>query len=226
MMKYSVGLAWCLLLGVSVAPASGDTLNTYLTTASQLLSEYSAPYSGPYGLVTTNLLADGRASVTFLGQVYSLSTVEAIFFRPFGSVALNVNASAFSVGFGCITYWGRVADCSDTGPINTQFGTFNLSITDLSRSPDLDGLAWVELYLTNESGTWATAADVLALNSNGYDVMAGVLAVRWSGFPPPVLGQAAGSPPPSAVPEPTTILLLLSGAGLALCRSVGRERRR
>jgi hypothetical protein len=90
------------------------------------------------------------------------------------------------------------------------FGNFNLSIDDFDGYTH--SASTISFDLTDNSGTWASASNVLALNGNGYDAAAhvfvttapanasnGALATGFAGN---------GTTPPPSVPEPGTLALL------------------
>ncbi|MEJ2365629.1 MAG: hypothetical protein P8017_13305 [Deltaproteobacteria bacterium] len=142
------------------------------------------------------------------GQLYVLSAAST------GGPALNVNATSFTAT--------ATASFNSGGPISATIvynatipglGTFNVEAY-LPAPNDLP-----EAYtflLTNNSGTWASAAYVLVANSSGFD--AGATLFDCSGYSSAFVGE--GSP----VPMPPSALLL--GSGLLGLSAVGWRRRR
>ena len=128
-------------------------------------------FTGPYGTVTITLLTSTTATVTFTsntvaGNIYLFGGAQA--------VDLNVNATTFTVG--AVT--GTNAGTGFTpGPLTAGgsqnvdgLGTFNLSIDSFdgfTHSADT-----VSFTLTDTSGTWASAANVITNNSSGFDAAA------------------------------------------------------
>lgn len=144
--------------------AKADLFSSDINTPNDAISGFT----GPYATVDVNLTSATTASITFTslvqnGNIYLFGGVNA--------VDLNVNASSFTVG----TITGSNAGTGFTpGPLSNGgsgnvdgLGTFNLTINSF------DGFTHssdeVTFDLTNTGGTWASAADVLALNSNGFD---------------------------------------------------------
>jgi hypothetical protein len=148
--------------GINTSATFTSTLNVGNTAISG--------FTGPYGTVSITLINPSTATVTFhsntvAGNVY--------LFGDGGSVALNVNAATFSVSNIVGTNSGTgfhpgpytVGSGNDDG-----FGHFNLKITSF------DGFTHaasnITFTLTNTSGTWASASQVLAFNANGFDAAA------------------------------------------------------
>jgi hypothetical protein len=144
-----------------------DAFTSSLGTGNPAISGFA----GPYGTVTVTLVNSTTATITFTsntkaGNIY--------LFGDGGSVAVNVNASTFTVsnitgsnsgtGFTPGPYTFAGAGTED------GFGSFNLTINSFdgfTHSSDT-----ISFTVTNTSGTWASAADVLAFNANGFDAAA------------------------------------------------------
>jgi len=122
-------------------------------------------YTGPYATATVDLNSDGTATITFTsltnsGNIYLMGDG--------GSAAVNVNATTFTVG----TITGTNSGTGFTpGPYSTSsgnsdgFGSFNLSIDSFdgfTSSADT-----ISFTLTNTSGTWSSASQVLIANASG-----------------------------------------------------------
>src|SRR5438093_1547564 len=161
-LKIASSMIGCVL-ALTVLPARAITYT--LDTGNSAISGYP----GPYGTVDVSLDGSGTiATITF--------TANSGFLFGDGSTAgLNVNASAFTVG----TPTGM--NLKSTGNNSPQwlssgqadgFGNFNL----LLDSNDGYGQATSSLSftVTDTSGTWATAADVLTPNPNNARVVAHV----------------------------------------------------
>jgi VPDSG-CTERM motif len=149
------------IAGVGLQQAKADTISFNLTVS-------NFGFTGPYASVTVNRTSTTMATITFT----SLTNSGNIYLMGDGStVALNVNATTFTCG----TVTGSNAGTGFTpGPYTTNiaagqqvdgFGKFNFTIDSF------DGYTHtsdnVSFTLTNTSGTWATASDVLKANANG-----------------------------------------------------------
>jgi hypothetical protein len=175
---------------------------------------------GPYGKVTVKLTSSTTATVTFKaftdgGYCYS--------FGGHGAVGLNVNAGTFSVG--AVTGTNSHAG-SSPGPYKVTsnqnedgFGRFNLNINSF------DGFAHsatkVTFTLTDTSGTWASAANVLTGNVSGYEAAARVFATH-NYHAACDTGFAANSP--VVTPEPDSLALLGLGMAVTLVGFSQRQR--
>jgi protein with PEP-CTERM/exosortase system signal len=178
-------------LGLHQAKAYDSTLNALNISG----------YPGPYGSVHIDLVNSTTASVTF--------TAAAGYELVDGSIAdLNVNASSFTVT-------NLSSDFSfQTGSQQVDgWGRFNLTISAQNAAT---GYHTVTFTLTNTSGTWASADDVLTLNNNGYQEAA---HVRVAGTTTTAFATEVRSP--NGVPDGGTTVMLL---GMAL-GALGMTRR-
>ena len=179
-------------------------------------------FTGPYGTVTITLVNSTTATVTFTSNTVNGNIY---LFGDGGSVALNVNATTFSVsnitgsnaGTGFTPGpWTQVAAGNEDG-----FGDFNLRISSFdgfTHSSDT-----ISFTLTNVSGTWASDADVLAFNADGFDAAAHIFVTT---SPANASNSAlatgfAGEGPGTNVPDGGTTVMLL---GVAL-GALGMARR-
>jgi hypothetical protein len=206
--------AW---LQLSSGQARADTISFDLSVGNPAISGYT----GPYAKVTIDRINSTTANVTFSsytvgGNVY--------LFGDGGSVALNVNASSFTLSNikGTNPTGGGFQSWSLVGTGSGQedgFGNMNAQITSF------DGFAHatnkMTLTVTDVSGTWASASNVLAPNAGGTTAAAhiyvtsspatqsnGALATGYAGN---------GSNSGNVVPEPSSIALGLVGlVGLGL----------
>jgi hypothetical protein len=162
----TVKMAASLAIGTAalIAQSARGDMTTYdLNTGNSAISGYS----GSYGSVTVDLTSSTSATITFTsdtvgGNIY--------LFGDGGTVGVNVNASSWTLG----TITGNNSGTGFTlgGPFSSGgsgnedgFGSFNQTINTFdgfTHSSDT-----VSFTLTDTSGTWANAADVLAANSNG-----------------------------------------------------------
>ena len=186
-----MALSLLMAVNASAVPISTDAFDLGVPN-----SGISA-YPGPYASVTIDLNTATTATITF----QALTTGGYDYY--FGSAQMadvNVNAADFSSD---VTF---AADKNADG-----FGKFNFTYD----GPDGAG-NWLTTFsfdLTNLSGTWADAADVLTPNASGWTAAAHIFVLT-AGAPQTdgaiVTGFAANGAPPQ-VPEPGTILLLGSG---------------
>jgi hypothetical protein len=215
--KYSMLVA-AVCTAFTMQSVKADLFTSSIGTPNDAIS----PFPGPYATVDVNLTSSTTASITFTslvqgGNIYLFGGVNA--------VDLNVNASSFTVG----TITGSNAGTGFTpGPLSNSgsgnvdgLGTFNLTIRSFdgfTHSSDT-----VTFDLTNAGGTWASAADVLAFNSNGFDA---AMHVFVTSSPANASNGAiatgfAGEGPQGHVPDSgaTAALLGLGLAGLAGLRA-------
>ena len=170
-------------------------------------------FTGPYGTVTINLTDSKHASVTFTSNTVNNNIY---LFGGVNAVALNVNATTFSTSnfVGANSGTGFTpGGYTNTGAGNVDgFGSFNLTIRSFdgfTHSADT-----VSFTLTNVSGTWASADDVLTGNAGGFDAAAHIFVTA---FPANASNSAlatgfAGEGPQGQVPDGGTTVMLLGAA--------------
>lgn len=205
-------LAGLALIGAPAAQAAPIVYQ--LTAPNTALS----PYSGPYADVTVDLTTGTTATITFSSNTVAGNTY---LFGDGSSVDVNVNATSWTIGSISSSNGGTgftPGTFSDGGSLNVDsFGVFNQTVDDFdgfSHAADT-----VSFVLTNTSGSWASAADVLGANSDGFWAAAHVFVCADSGSG---CDQSAGALVTgfAAVPEPSTLALLLMGVtALAAHRS-------
>lgn len=215
--------AVALLLSMGASRAAADQVNYTISAPNTALS----PYSGPYANVNVNLTSSTTATITFT----SLTTDGYIFlFGSTGAVDVNVNASSWTVGTITATngaagfpYPGNAGPVTSGGSGNvSDFGTFNQTFNSF------DGFqhssTTITFTLTNTGGTWASAADVLTDNADGYlGAIHGFVCDASDCSSVIVTGFAGdGNTPP--VPEPASIALF--GSGLMTLAGMIRKRRK
>jgi hypothetical protein len=164
-------VGWGFLVGISGAAMadslSCDGTNQFLSTVTvpnTALSDSGFP--APYGEICVTLLTSTTATI-------EAETSAADYWMGGASALdLNVNATSFNA---LITSFGATGPTGGpTGPFSfpgsgnvSGFGQFDFRISDF------DGFTHatssLDVSLTNTAGTWATAADVLALNDKGFD---------------------------------------------------------
>ncbi len=160
-MKYAVAVL-IGIAGLGLQQAKADTVTYYLAVGNTGISTYS----GPYASVTVNRTSGMTATITFT----SLTNSGNIYLMGDGSsVAVNVNATSWTLG----TITGSNAGAGfSPGPYSNSgsrqvdgFGVLNQTITSF------DGFthssSTITFSLTNTSGKWASAAQVLIANASG-----------------------------------------------------------
>jgi len=171
-------------------------------------------FQGPYGTVTITLVNNTTATVTFTSNTVAGNIY---LFGDGGSVALNVNATTFTVG----PVLGTNAGTGFTpGPLTAHIGsqnvdglgTFNLSIDSFDGFTHTSDT--VTFTLTDVSGTWASAANVITNNSSGFDAAAHIFVTT---SPANASNSAlatgfAGEGPQTNVPDGGTTVMLLGAA--------------
>jgi len=167
--------------------AKADQVNYTLTTAND-----SGLGTGPFGTVNVNLTVPNMATITF-------TAAPGYLFVDGGSVAVNVNASTWLIG----TFTSNGDPVSDDGAGNEDgFGSFNQKVSMQNSS---NGASIISFVLTNTSGTWLTAANVLAFNLQNWLVAAHIqIATGLTGF--------AAGPNGGTVPDGGTTVMLLGAA--------------
>jgi hypothetical protein len=171
-------------------------------------------FTGPYGTVTITLVNSTTATVTFTSNTVAGNIY---LFGDGSSVALNVNATTFSVS----GISGSNAGTGFTpGPYTLAgagnvdgFGSFNLRINSFdgfTHSSDT-----ITFTLTNTSGTWASAADVLAFNADGFDAAAHIFVTTSpaNAANGAIVTGFAGEGPGSVPDGGTTVMLLGAALG-------------
>lgn len=168
--------------------AKADQVNYTLTNAND-----SGLGTGPYGTVNVNLTAPNMATITF-------TAASGYLFVDGGSVAVNVNSNAWTIG----TFNSNGDPVFDAGVGNEDgFGSFNQKVSMQNSS---NGASIISFVLTNISGIWLSAANVLAFNAQNWLVAAHIqIATGLTGF-------AAGPNGGQQVPDGGTTVMLLGAA--------------
>jgi hypothetical protein len=169
--------------------AKADTIDYTLVTS----NSPGTLGAGPFGTVHVDLTA-GVATITFTAQ-------SGYLFVDGGSVAVNVNASAWIIG----NFKSNGEPVSSDGAGNEDgFGSFNQKV---SMQDSSHGASMIRFTLTNTSGLWLSAANVLAFNSQNWLIAAHIQIQNGTGN----TGFAAG-PGGGSVPDGGTTVMLLGAA--------------
>ena len=200
--------AIALLLGL-VTNAHADFVFDLATGNSAI-----SGFTGPYAQVDVNLTSSTTAKITFTsltnsGNIYLMGGGAG---QGSAAVAVNVAASSFSVS----SLSASNAGSNFSAPSLTVhsgsammdgFGGFNLGINNVDGFKNsFDTISFV---VTNTSGTWASAANVLTKNGHGSMAAAHIFVTS---FPAnqkngaSVTGFASGAGT-GVVPEPSSLIL-------------------
>jgi hypothetical protein len=209
-----IGAAVTFVLAPS---AQADQITEQLILGNDALSGFPTPF----GSVTINRTSTTDASITFTSNLIGTTQYS---FGDGGSVALNTNGAVTVTGGvpGGITSTPLFATATPVfalgGAGNEDgFGSFNFTLNDSDGFGDSVTLLSFAIHLT--SGSWSSASNVLAPNSQGFNAAAhvfvcttpcsteaGTLATGFATVPGPILG--------GGIPG-----LVMAGAGLlALAR--------
>lgn len=178
-----------------------------LTFGNSAISGYPAPYAQ----VDVNLTSSTTATVTFTSL---LNSGNIYLFGGASSVDVNVNATAFTLTgiTGSNSGTGFTPGIYSQGAAGTVdgHGVFN-GIVD-----SFDGYTHssdnVSFTLTNISGTWLSAASVLAPNGSGFLAAAHIFVTT---SPADASNGALATGFAAGVPEPSATLLVPLGGILA-----------
>ncbi len=190
-----------LLIGVSTAMA--DTIIYTLNAGNTAISGFP----GPYATVTVDLTSPTIATITF-----DSLTNGSYSYLLGGAQAADVNVNASSFTLGAITGSNSFGSSFTPGPWSdgpgnvSEFGNFDETIDSFDGY--VHSSTEISFTLTNTSGTWANAGDVLTNNANGYSAAAHVFVATNC-----TAAGCTGNPATgfAAVPEPASIALLGSG---------------
>jgi hypothetical protein len=213
----SIAAVVLFLLAGGAPRASADMVSYDIGIGNSAISGYP----GPYATVTVNLTDSTHATITFT----SLTNNGNIYLMGDGQSAdVNVNATSWTIGSFMASNAGTgftPGPLSDGGSNNVDgFGVFNQTTTSFdgfSHSSDM-----ISFVLTDTSGMWASAANVLTPNADGY--VAGI-HVYVTSFPANAANGAIatgfavnGSAPEASSVALTSLVLLAFGAALIRAR--------
>jgi hypothetical protein len=201
-------IAAILMAIVGMGLQQADAFTSQLNVGNSAINGFQ----GPYGTVTVTLVNSTTATITFTSNT---AAGNIYLFGDGGSVAVNVNASTFSVS----GISGSNAGTGFTpGPYTFNgagnvdgFGAFNLRINSFdgyTHSSDT-----ITFTVTNTSGTWGSAADVLAFNADGFDAAAHIFVTTSpaNASNSAIVTGFAGEGP-GQVPDGGTTVMLLGAA--------------
>ena len=198
--------------GCAVLTVGSAQANSYSLDAPNL---QLSGITGPYGSVDVSLSDSTHAVITFTAGV---ENGNQFLFGGQGIADFNVNASSFTATFGSFSQLPGF-----TPAIITSAGAGNVSsLGNFNQTFDgFDGFSHATTTLTfnvtDISGTWASAADVLTPNADGSTVGAHIFVTS---FPGNVNNGAIvtgfASDGGSSVPDGGTTAVMLGGALSAL----------
>ena len=148
---------------VALQQAKADSITYYVGQGNSAVSGYT----GPYASVTVNRTSSTGATITFNSLT---STGNIYLFGSESSVAVNVNAFSWKLG----TITGSNSGTGFTPGIYSNGGSGNvagfgvLNQTINSFGGYKQSSSTISFTLTNTSGTWSSAGQVLKANAKGY----------------------------------------------------------
>jgi PEP-CTERM motif len=189
----ATALIWTAL---GIPSASADSIGFDMAAPNAAL----APFPSPYAHVDVNRTSTTTATITFTGLTtggftYSFGAAQAI--------DVNVNATTFTVG---VPNGGSLG-APGSGNVSS-FGTFNVTLDNSDGFNDR--FSTVNFGITDTSGTWASASDVLLANSDGFRAAAHIFVTAASCGNEACVTGFAGDGGLTHTPEPATLLLVAS----------------
>ena len=179
-----------------------------------------APYPGPYVSVTVNRTDSTDATITFSSLSDSTYTY---LMGGAQSADVNVNATSFTASnFTLTNAYSGYSTPSETGYSSqnvSTFGTFNLAMDSFDGWSHTSST--ISFTITNTSGTWSSAGNVLKDNSNGNSVASHIFVAT---TPPTQSNGAVATGYATDVDQPHFVTAPLPApiyAGLALLGIMG-----
>jgi VPDSG-CTERM exosortase interaction domain len=172
--------------------AKADTITYTLATS----NSPGTLGTGPFGTALVDRTSSTTATITFTAAANYL-------FVDGGSVGVNVNSTNWSIG----SFTSNGEPVSSDGAGNEDgFGSFNQKV---SMKDSSNGASIISFVLTNISGTWASAGNVLTGNSQNFLIAAHIQIQDGSGNTGFAAGPSGGTP---GVPDGGTTVMLLGAA--------------
>lgn len=215
---FGILLVLALALTWGVGSAMADSITYTIDNPGSALSGFA----GPYATATVNLIDSTNATITF----NSSTTAGTTFLMGSAQAAdVNVNATSWSVsglsGTALVGFTNGALSDGGSGTVG-GFGVFNQTFDNFDGYTHSHNL--ITFTLTNTSGTWASASNVLVANGQGAYVAIHGIACTAPCDPSAgaiVTGFAANGGAVNT-PEPASVLLL--GAGLTGIGLWGRRK--
>lgn len=191
------------VLGATVALADIATLTIGVPNGA------ASCCTAPYATVQIDRINGTKATITFTsdtnaGFLYLMGAR--------GAADLNVNG-AYSLG--AVTESNSISGFTATYKHNkpgevSKFGKFNLSLDNFGQFTD--SATRISFTITNTSGIWTSASDVLAADNKGYEaaIHVFVCAAACSTSEGALTTGFTANDTPSAAPEPAAVILLSS----------------
>jgi hypothetical protein len=164
------GAAALAVAGIGLVFAASTAVRADIINITLSSSNGAFTGSGPYANVEVDLTSSTVATITFT------SDTSGGFTYLMNGADVNINATTFtaptasSVTATGPSTGGFTAPSGITvgsGGNDDGFGTFNLNIGQHDGYPDSSNM--ISFSVTDTSGTWASASNVLALNGTGFD---------------------------------------------------------